>query len=1325
MKKIILLILLVLTGLAIQAQIPTGYYNNASNKTGDELLEALHDIIHNHTSISYNNIWNAFYSTDHRQDNVDQVWDIYSDIPGGTPPYLYELGSDQCGEYETEGECYNREHSWPQSWFGNQSTPRTDIHHIYPTDGKVNAERGNFPYGEVKKASWTSLNGSKVGTPKTELGYNGSTVFEPIDAYKGDIARGLFYMSVCYHNDDSDWGSSGMTNKSEILPWAMTMLLRWSDDDPVSQKEIDRNNAVYGIQGNRNPFIDHPEYAHMIWDDNWSGILYSITCATGLTHGSISAPESALEGNTVAITAIPDPGYMVDTYSVYKTGSPSTIVPVSDNGTFTMPAYAVTVSATFIQNTQQYTITKGSVSHGSISISATTSMSGSAITLGATPDDGYCLYAWHVFMTGNMDTPVIVNDNSFVMPAFDVTVMATFALGSNGDYEKVTSSLSDWSGEYLIVYEAGSKVFNGSLTALDAANNNISVTISNNKIATSTTMDTVNFTIAAITGGYSIKASSGKYIGYGSNSNGLSASDSPLVNTIAYSGGSIDIIGSGGAYLRYNNNTGNSDQRFRYYKSSSYTNQQAIQLYKKTASSATQPTHTIHFYQNGGSGSMNDQTVNEFEATVLQANAFTREGFVFDGWNTLANGTGTYYADGATVILTNDLALYAQWNPKYNITLVQSSNGTIAASAISAMEDESITLTATPNANYELDHWLVTDFSGNPIEVYDNQFDMPASNVTVTAIFVYVGLPYVQKYYLVTNANQLVAGRTYLIVNTTDGKALGTTQNSNNRSAAAITISNGEIESIGNNVCELTLGQSNGRWTFYDSHYVNNNITGGYLYAASSSNNYLRTQKTNDANGEWAISFNNGIATIQAQGSNTRNLLKYNSQSDIFSCYSSGQQDVQLFIRSENYQITKDTTLTKLLSFDYSTIHDGAVLTVTGTIACDQPNQMVIHEGGQLIHNVDGVQAIVKRNISSYSNNSDGWYTIAVPFTELTPSQLTSETYDLYAYDEAGDQEWMNYKANTPNFPTLPANGYLYAHTPDINLRLIGTLNSGSHTELVDLSYANASTILKGFNLLGNPTAHEITFTPTTNSVSVSDGYYYLENDDDWVYEPSNNVPMGRGFLVKANAEGQSVTLNPQSKRNNSEIQNPAFLKIDIDGEHAYVKTAEGVSMPLLSFKGHNSCVFLSRDGQPYIMLVRNGAHSLDLCFQAHRHGQHMLSVDTKGLEIPYLHLIDRITKSDIDLLQTPNYSFESSANDMTSRFRLLFSPDNLSDENDLFAYYSDGRIIIDEMESVNASLQIIDITGRLVENHNLASGVYVLRLITPEKVRIQKIVIN
>jgi endonuclease I len=260
MKKLLLALSLIST--FCFAQIPVGYYNTAQGLTGNPLKIALHSIIDNHTQISYNGLWTAYKKTDIKANG--KVWDMYSDIPSGTPPYNFTFVTDECGNYAVEGDCYNREHSWPQSWFNSLSGPSSDLFHLYPTDGKVNGIRSNYPYGNVNVASLSTLNGSKLGAC-SDLGYS-QTVFEPIDEYKGDLARTYFYMSTRYYSEDGGWSTSGATNKSNILPWQMNVLLQWNQQDPVSAKEIARNDSVYyKFQNNRNPFIDHPEWADSIW----------------------------------------------------------------------------------------------------------------------------------------------------------------------------------------------------------------------------------------------------------------------------------------------------------------------------------------------------------------------------------------------------------------------------------------------------------------------------------------------------------------------------------------------------------------------------------------------------------------------------------------------------------------------------------------------------------------------------------------------------------------------------------------------------------------------------------------------------------------------------------------------------------------------------------------------------------------------------------------------------------------------------------------------------------------------------------------------------
>ena len=294
---------LLLLSAPASADPPPGYYDPAAGLTGPALQEALHNIIDNHTNISYDAIWDAFFTTDDRSDSL--VWDMYSDIPDSTPPYTYVLGDDQNqgGSASGESESYNREHSWPKSWFNDASPMNTDLFHIVPTDTYVNSQRGNEPYGEVSSPTWTSLNGSRLG-PCSYPGYSG-TAFEPIDGYKGDFARNYFYMATRYLGEDTGWEGSAMADGAVLTPWAEEMLIGWHFSDPVSVKETDRNDAVYAIQYNRNPFIDHPEYVLMVYDPtSVEGgefqMVSAILCQnvpnpfSGMTTIGLTLPETAM-----------------------------------------------------------------------------------------------------------------------------------------------------------------------------------------------------------------------------------------------------------------------------------------------------------------------------------------------------------------------------------------------------------------------------------------------------------------------------------------------------------------------------------------------------------------------------------------------------------------------------------------------------------------------------------------------------------------------------------------------------------------------------------------------------------------------------------------------------------------------------------------------------------------------------------------------------------------------------------------------------------------------------------------------------------------------
>ena len=303
------------------------------------------------------------------------------------------------------------------------------------------------------------------------------------------------------------------------------------------------------------------------------------------------------------------------------------------------------------------------------------------------------------------------------------------------------------------------------------------------------------------------------------------------------------------------------------------------------------------------------------------------------------------------------------------------------------------------------------------------------------------------------------------------------------------------------------------------------------------------------------------------------------------------------------------------------------------------------------MHHNDGVMATFKKNINAYTTDG-GWYTIAAPFVSYAPAgTMIGSKFDLYAYDEDADLEWYNYKKHTADFVMASGSGYLYAHKPNVTLRMSGVLSNGNSAETISLSYGNSNEVVKGFNLLGNPKAHEITYTKTD---AVSDGYYYIDNGSAWTYTISNTVPAGRGFLVKANATGQSVTLNPQRRGENTDKE--PYLCLGIGEDKVFVKLSDGVSMPLVDLNEEHAPFYLLRDRQPYVMLVRDGAASFVLCYEARHAGRHTLEVQTEGLGLDYLHFIDRLTGTDIDLLATPAYTFEARPTDSEARFVLLFN---------------------------------------------------------------------
>ncbi|MDE6118629.1 MAG: endonuclease, partial [Muribaculaceae bacterium] len=208
LKPIVLSAITIFAASWSSAAEPEGYYSAAYGRSGKNLLTSLHDIIDDHHNVGYDGLWQVYYTSDVREDGT--LWDMYS-----TKHWTW--GNKQCGNYKNVGDCYNREHSMPKSWFDDRSPMVSDAFHIYPTDGKVNGQRSNYPFGECSGGTTLPSNCGvralgRLGTC-TFPGYSG-TVFEPDDEYKGDFARTYFYMATRYNDLIAGWSSPMLAGNS-------------------------------------------------------------------------------------------------------------------------------------------------------------------------------------------------------------------------------------------------------------------------------------------------------------------------------------------------------------------------------------------------------------------------------------------------------------------------------------------------------------------------------------------------------------------------------------------------------------------------------------------------------------------------------------------------------------------------------------------------------------------------------------------------------------------------------------------------------------------------------------------------------------------------------------------------------------------------------------------------------------------------------------------------------------------------------------------------------------------------------------------------------
>lgn len=526
-------------------------------------------------TVSYNSLTNYWPKTDANNGSSNPVL-FYSDELSGN---------------------FNREHVWPKSRGSFKETNAgSDLHHLRPTNADINSTRGNMTMGNVKGVFTTyktkALNGGTV------LWYNtDADIVEVRDNIKGDVARILLYVWCrwqepnLYENDPNPTiGSGDDANNGLKVIESLDTLLEWMELDPVDTWEMSRNDQCENVQGNRNVFIDYPEYAWLVFGltppsdyqtpsgEAMNTTSYTITAvANNAAWGSVS-----LSGRTV--TATPNTGY----YAESATVSPAGAATLTQSGnTFTVSNLTAdcTVTVNFAAKTA---CTVSFAANGGTGTMASQQVyAGEDFTLpacGFTAPGGQRFAGWKWSLDNAVYQP-----NATVTVNGDCTFTAQWqALSSDAEYVLVETAPADWSGDYLIVCNAGPYAMDGSLTSLDATSNYKTVTLSDKTITVSADENDFYFTVEPNGSGYAIKAASGKYIGWASNSgNGLTSSDTALPITLSLSGTDANIVGSAGAYLRFNAQSGQT--RFRFYKSNSYSSQKAVSLYKRTEVAPPEP----------------------------------------------------------------------------------------------------------------------------------------------------------------------------------------------------------------------------------------------------------------------------------------------------------------------------------------------------------------------------------------------------------------------------------------------------------------------------------------------------------------------------------------------------------------------------------------------------------------------------------------------------------------------------------------------------------------------------------------------------------------
>lgn len=1092
----------------------------------------------------------------------------------------------------------------------------------------------------------------------------------------------------------------------------------------------------------------------------------------------ITSGDPVAAGTTVTLTATAAEGYRFSSWTVEPSGV------LNENPVnFTMPENDVHITANFEQRTTK-TVT---LHHGIGGNTTKTVTKYDDSTLGefvegeeAESVNGWSFAGWVKSYTSG--TPTYINETEFVGETNDL--YALYSKGTN-TFELINDEAAlEVGGVYMICGEHNNSFYSMSEPTGNYMGATEGNTVENNqfeynvgkKFVLGVEADAYTFA----DGDYYLSATEAQnYLGLSQELTDFSKWSISFSSSVA----NISNVG----------NNSNTNKIISYYnqKFNCYKTPNTLYLYKQITDkeySTTPNAEKCHvtYDANGGSNPPTDPTEYAIGATVtvLGPGEMSREGHTFDCWSDMQDGNANeaiLYEPEETFTISENTTLYAQWTTNSYSFVLNTSGNVLASLYVDGTElqdndkiqfDKEVTVEVAVNPGYIYTVSVTNNNTQELVQVTNYKFTMPASDITVTVTervnpFICATLDSETMMQFIPNTEKAY-GYGYIKHVTSDGLlwvtngffqtksntiSLGMIQirerdNSGGVSYIKLPEFEGRIEKIVFSVTSASANNSNGETTPNKLYFQETATKDGEIIAQGGGNatNSITISLSDKVYNTGYILASKSIRiwNIEVTYTPYNNFIQYDDNTPLPSEIPAGENiSISNNANMEVSELTIPSTSTVVVT-------SGSILNVTSTLTNQgSANNLIIEDGGQLIVNNSDVMATFKKSIEATptaKTTEGGWYSIASPVNNVAISSVTNLVdnaagtlyYNLYRYDEQSSV-WQAYNTTEhPGFTTLDnGQGYLYRNN-GMELSFSGEVNHGE--VVVNLTNSVTNNELKGFNLIGNPFGHNIYkgSGAAIDNNNLSEGFYYLTNNGAWqAGDGSKAITPQMGVLVQVTGEEYKVTLtiSDNNSQPNTRYANDNLQFIVSNNEYqdvAYAKFSKGYGLNKISHRNSEvPMLYIPQNGERYaIAMMSDNTEMFALNFKAATMGRYTLSYKAEG-EFSYLHVIDRLTGDDVDMLLEGEYSFTASPKDNESRFivRLAYKPDYSNEGNEMFVYQNGDEILV----SGEGELQVFDATGRLVRNMSIngakslnisTQGVYIFRLVGNE-VKTQKIVVR